>query len=70
MDLATGRFIERKEWALFIGPVGVGKTHLIQALGHQACRQGYRVLFSGPPVCLPTLGGGMPTALGNRLKRY
>ena len=25
--------------------VGVGKTHLAEALGHEACRRGYRVLF-------------------------
>lgn len=24
---------------------GVGKTHLVQALGHEACRRGYDVLF-------------------------
>ena len=29
MDLATCQFIEHKEWALFIGPIGLGKSHLI-----------------------------------------
>jgi len=71
MDLATCRFIERKEWAIFIGPVGVGKSHLIQALGHQACRQGYRVLFSRVSRLFTDLGGGHADGTWeNRLRRY
>ena len=71
MDLATCQFIERKEWALFIGPVGVGKSHLIQALGHQACRLGYRVLFIRASRMLTDLGGGHADGTWeNRLRRY
>lgn len=47
-DLASGQFIARKESVLLCGPVGVGKTFIAQALGHQACRLGYSVLYSGP----------------------
>ena len=39
-------FIEKREHVLLYGPAGVGKTHLAQALGHQACRLGYDVLFT------------------------
>jgi DNA replication protein DnaC len=39
-------FIERHENVIFCGPVGVGKSFFAQALGHAACRAGYRVLFS------------------------
>ena len=44
-DLATCLFIEKREHVLIYGPAGVGKTHLAEALGHEACRRGYRVLF-------------------------
>lgn len=44
-DLATCRFIEEKVAVLIVGPTGTGKSHLAQALGHTAARQGYDVLF-------------------------
>lgn len=44
-DLATARFIERREDALFLGPPGTGKSHLAQAIGRAAIQQGYRVLY-------------------------
>ena len=44
-DLATCIFIEKKEHVLIYGLAGVGKTHLAQALGHEACRKGYDVIF-------------------------
>jgi len=43
-DLALCRFIERAENVLFAGPTGTGKSHLAQALTHEAIRHGYRAL--------------------------
>lgn len=45
MELFSLHFIERHENVIFCGPVGVGKSFWAQALGHAACRAGYRVLF-------------------------
>ncbi len=45
LDLATCRFLEEKVSVLIAGPCGTGKSHLAQALGHQAVRKGYDVLF-------------------------
>lgn len=39
-------FLARGEHALFVGPVGVGKTFLAQALGAAAVRAGHTALFS------------------------
>lgn len=46
VDLATCHFVERKEVAILIGPAGVGKSHLAQALGERACRSGYSVVYT------------------------
>lgn len=44
-DLAAGNYIRTHEDVLFMGPPGVGKSHLAQGLGHQACRMGLSVLY-------------------------
>jgi DNA replication protein DnaC len=40
------KFIENQANVVFIGGVGLGKTHLASALGYQACLKGYTVLFT------------------------
>ena len=44
-DLATGRYLQEQAPVLIVGPCGTGKSHLAQALGHCAIRQGVDVLF-------------------------
>jgi DNA replication protein DnaC len=45
IDLATCRFIDRRENVLLLGPAGVGKSHIAQALGQRACLAGHSVLY-------------------------
>lgn len=44
-DLASMRFLEEAENAIFLGPPGVGKTHLAIALGLEAIKKGFTVTF-------------------------
>jgi DNA replication protein DnaC len=45
-DIASGRYLDEKAPVLIVGPCGTGKSHLAQALGHCAVRQGRDVLFT------------------------
>ena len=45
-DLATGCYLGERSPVLIVGPCGTGKSHLAQALGHCAVRQGADVVFS------------------------
>jgi DNA replication protein DnaC len=70
-DLATLRFIEAGQAVILHGPVGVGKTHLAQALGHQACRRGYSTAFTKTSRLLADLAGGhADRTWGTRLRRW
>lgn len=42
---ATLDFVREKANVVFVGPSGVGKTHLANALGQLACLRGFRVRF-------------------------
>ena len=44
-ELATCKFIREARDLLFVGPPGVGKSHLCQALGRQAVKQGHAVFY-------------------------
>ena len=45
LDLAELGFLDRCEAVFFLGPSGVGKSHLSIGLGARACAAGYDVLY-------------------------
>jgi DNA replication protein DnaC len=44
-DLAAGDFVRKHHDAIFVGPPGVGKSHIVQSLGRQLIRDGYTVFY-------------------------
>jgi DNA replication protein DnaC len=46
MRAATLDFVAEKTNCVLVGPSGVGKTHLANAIGQLACLRGYRVRFT------------------------
>ena len=67
-DLATGRYMAEKVAVLIAGPCGTGKSHLAQALGHCAVRQGVDVLFIGQTQLLGSLHAAR--AIGTYERRF
>lgn len=57
-ELASCRFLGECENVLLVGPSGVGKSHLAQALGHQAARRGRDVMFRRAAALLHWIGAG------------
>jgi len=70
-QLANCVYIDKKENIFLLGPVGVGKTHVAQALGYIACRMGYEVLFTKAAKMFRYLNGGRAdNSFEKRTKRY
>ena len=64
-------FLKDKGNVLFVGGVGVGKTHLATALGYEACQQDHSVLFTTAVDIVNTLTAAQATdRLSLELKRY
>jgi DNA replication protein DnaC len=57
-DLAALRWLTTGESVILYGPVGVGKSHVAQALGHLAIRAGADVRFTKTSRALADLAGG------------
>lgn len=70
-QLANCAYIDKRENIFMLGPVGVGKSHIAQALGHIACRMGYDVLYTKAAKMFRYLNGGRAdNSWENRIKRH
>jgi DNA replication protein DnaC len=65
-ELKSLRFIERKENVLLMGASGLGKTHLMNGLAHEACIAGYMAYFVTSTGLMESLAHAKSQ---NRLKR-
>ena len=65
-ELATGRYLSEGRNLIFLGPPGVGKTHLSLSLGHLACTMGHRAYFVNAMELARRLSSAL---LENRLHR-
>jgi DNA replication protein DnaC len=44
-ELATGHFVAQRRDVLLVGPPGVGKSHLVQAIGREVLKAGFLVFY-------------------------
>ena len=58
LQLASCDFIRQHHNVLICGPTGTGKTHLAQALVHEAARQGFDAVFTTTHKMLAHINGG------------
>lgn len=58
IELATCNFVSKHQNVVLMGPTGLGKSHIAQAVGHRACRLGFSVLFTSAHDMLRTLRAG------------
>ncbi len=65
-ELSSLAFMERKDNIVFLGPSGLGKTHLVIALAHKACVSGYTAYFT---TCMDLMEQCLRAKEQNRLKR-
>ena len=64
-------FMATQTNVVFIGNVGLGKTHLSIALGHAACLKGYSVLFTTAVDIINSLAAAQSAGqLKRELRRY
>jgi DNA replication protein DnaC len=70
-DLFRLQFIPDKANVIFLGLVGLGKTHLATALGYAACQKGHSVLFATAIDVINSLSAAQSQGtLKTQLKKY
>jgi DNA replication protein DnaC len=69
-ELATGDFVRRKDNLVLVGQSGVGKSHLIEAVGRSACAVGYRVRYTTSAGLIENLTAALADRTLPRRVRY
>jgi DNA replication protein DnaC len=70
-SLFTLDFVKKKANVIFLGGVGLGKTHLATALAYQACVQGVQTLFATAIDVINNLSAAQQNArFQQELKKY
>ncbi len=69
-ELASGEFIRRHDNLVVVGQSGVGKSHIVQAVGHQACALGWRVRYTTSAALLEDLRASLADQTLTKRVRY
>jgi DNA replication protein DnaC len=70
-NLFALQFVKNKSNVIFLGGVGLGKSHLASALGYTACLKGHSVLFATAIDVINTLTAAQSAGrLKQELKKY
>jgi DNA replication protein DnaC len=69
-ELATGEFIRRHDNLIVVGQSGVGKSHMVQAIGQQACALGWRVRYTTSASLLEDLRASLADQTLTKRVRY
>jgi DNA replication protein DnaC len=65
------KFVDEKSNVIFLGGVGLGKTHLATALGYHACLRGHSVLFCSAVDAINNLAAAQASGrLKLELRKY
>ena len=65
------KFVDEKSNVVFLGGVGLGKTHLATAVGYHACLQGHTVLFCSAVDAINNLAAAQSAGrLKQELRKY
>ena len=68
--LATGEFVGRKDNLVMLGRSGIGKTHIVKAVGHRLCALGYKVRYATSAELLRALTASLADQTLPRQIRY
>ena len=63
-------FVQQRANVVFISGTGLGKSHLMTALGHAACQRGHSVLFTGAIEIINTLAAAQASGSMKRTLHY